>query len=56
MPEFKRCAVCGLNLPLSVMRPIQIRHQGKLMVVGICDRCREIKEAEAKRRQNEPTT
>jgi hypothetical protein len=46
--QFKRCCVCGLNLPLSVMRPIQVKHNGKLIVVGICDRCREIKEQEAK--------
>jgi hypothetical protein len=48
MPTFKQCCVCGLTLPISVMRPIQVRHQGKLIVVGICDRCREIKEQEAK--------
>jgi hypothetical protein len=53
--QFKVCCVCGLSLPINVMRPIQVRHQGKLIVVGICDRCREIKEAEAKRRKDEPT-
>jgi hypothetical protein len=47
---FKQCAVCGLTLPISIMRPIQVRHNGKLIVVGICDRCREIKEKEAKGR------
>jgi len=53
--QFRQCCVCGLNLPISVMRLIQIRHQGKLIVVGICDRCKELKETEAKRRPNETT-
>jgi hypothetical protein len=51
--QFKQCCICGLNLPINVMRPIQVKHQGKLVVIGICDRCREIKETEAKRRPNE---
>jgi len=51
--EFKRCCVCGLELPIRVMRPVQVRHQGRLIVVGICDRCREIKEAEAKGKRND---
>jgi hypothetical protein len=46
--QFKQCCVCNLTLPLSVMQPIQIRHQGKLIVVGICNRCKEIKMKEAK--------
>jgi len=46
--QFKRCVVCGLNLPLNIMQPIQVKHQGKLIVVGICDNCRERKEKEAK--------
>jgi len=50
--QFKQCAVCGLNLPINVMQPIQVRHQGKLIIVGICNRCKELKEKEA-RRQNE---
>jgi len=48
MPQFKKCAVCGLNLPVSVMRLIQIRHEGRIIVVGICDVCRIKKEQEAK--------
>jgi len=46
--QFKQCVVCGLSLPISVMRPIQVKHEGKIITVGICDRCREIKELEAK--------
>ena len=46
--QFKQCVVCRLSLPISVMRPIQVRHEGKIVTVGICDRCREIKEKEAK--------
>jgi len=48
MPIFKRCCVCGLSLPISVMRPINVRHNGKIIMVGICDVCREKKESEAK--------
>lgn len=51
--QFKQCACCGLSLPITIMRPIQVKHQGRLIVVGICDNCRIKKEAEAKRRQNE---
>jgi hypothetical protein len=47
--QFKKCCICGLTLPINVMRPIQVKHNGRLIVVGICDRCREIKEAEAKK-------
>lgn len=48
--QFKRCVVCGLDLPLSVMSPIQVKHQGKIIVVGICDTCKKRKEQEAKER------
>ena len=53
--QFKQCCVCGLNLPISVMQPIQVRHLGKLMIVGICDTCKKKKQEEAQRRPNEPT-
>lgn len=53
MPQFKRCCVCGLELPMSVLTPIQIRHEGRIITVPICLRCKELKEAEAKRRPNE---
>jgi hypothetical protein len=46
--QFKTCAVCGLSLPLSVMRPVNVRHNGKIITIDICDRCREIKEKEVK--------
>ena len=49
--QYKQCAICGLNLPISVMQPIQVRHQGKIITVGICNRCREIKENEAKEKR-----
>jgi C4-type Zn-finger protein len=52
--QFKQCAVCNLSLPINIMQPIQIRHNGKIVVVGICNRCKVKKEEEAKRRQNEP--
>lgn len=48
---FKQCYVCNLSLPLSVMQPIQIRRNGKIITVGICNRCKELKEQEAKQRR-----
>ena len=53
---FKQCCVCGLSLPISVMQPIQIRHNGKIITVGICNRCKEIKEQEAKQGRNNDTS
>ncbi len=46
MPVFKRCCVCGLVLPLSVMQPIKVKDNssGRIIVVGICSRCKEKKE------------
>ena len=55
MNTFKQCAVCGLNLPMSMMSPIKAKHNGKLILVGICNRCKERKIAEAKRRTDETT-
>jgi hypothetical protein len=49
--QFKQCCICNLNLPISIMQPIQVKNNGKIIVVGICNRCKEIKEAEAKRSQ-----
>jgi hypothetical protein len=49
--QFQRCVSCGLELPLSVLIPIQIRHQGRIMVVPICSRCKERKENEAKEKK-----
>jgi hypothetical protein len=54
--QFKKCVSCGLELPLSVLTPVQIRHQGKVIIVPLCNRCKELKEIEAKRRQNETTS
>jgi hypothetical protein len=51
--QFKKCVCCGLELPLSILVPIQVRHNGQIVTVPICSRCKEIKEAEAKRRQND---
>jgi hypothetical protein len=53
--QFKKCVCCGLELPLSVLTSIQVKHQGKIITIPICNTCREIKEAEAKRRTNETT-
>ena len=44
--QFKQCCVCGLQLPITIMQPIQVKHQGKIIVVGICNRCKEKKERE----------
>jgi hypothetical protein len=30
------------------MQPIQVRHQGRIITVGICDNCKKKKEQEAK--------
>jgi hypothetical protein len=45
--EYKRCCICGLTLPISIMQPIQTIYKGKKILVGICDRCKTIKETEA---------
>ena len=45
---YKQCVVCGLNLPISVLIPVQVRHQGKIVVVPVCERCKLRKEQEAK--------
>jgi predicted nucleic acid-binding Zn ribbon protein len=49
---FKKCVACGLELPMSVLTQVHIRHQGRIVAVTVCSRCKEIKEAEAKRGQN----
>ena len=46
--NFKQCCVCGLVLPISVIQPIQVRHEGKIIVVPLCNRCKELKEKQAK--------
>jgi len=48
MSSFKRCVSCGLILPISVLTPIQVRHEGKIIVVPLCNRCKELKEKQAK--------
>jgi hypothetical protein len=52
--QFKQCCICGLSLPINIMQPIQVRQNGKIVIVGICNRCKELKETEAKGRTNEP--
>jgi len=49
--NYKKCICCGLLLPISIMRPIPVKHQGKIIIVGICDNCRERKEKEAKQQK-----
>lgn len=49
--QFKRCVICGLNLPSNYLVPIFVRHQSKVVRVLICKNCKAKKEAEAKRRQ-----
>jgi len=53
--QFKRCISCGLTLPLNVLKPIQIRHNGKIMVVPICNTCENKKIQESKRRMTNET-
>jgi len=50
--NFKQCVVCGLSLPISVIIPIKIKHQGKILIVSICERCKQTKELEAKQNEN----
>ena len=49
--NFGQCACCGLNLPRTYLIPVLVNHQGKRIKVLICDRCKEIKEKEAKERK-----
>ena len=46
---YKQCICCKLSLPISIMSPIQIKHKGKIVTVGICDNCKAKKIAEAKK-------
>ena len=48
---YKQCCVCGLSLPINIMQPIKISHQGKIITVAICNRCKEKKEREAKEKK-----
>ena len=52
---YKQCAVCGLVLPITVMQPINVKHQGKIITVGICNSCKKRKEEESKRRMTDET-
>jgi hypothetical protein len=45
---YKECVVCKLNLPISIMQPIEVNYRGRLVVVAICENCKTKKEAEAK--------
>jgi len=56
MPIFKRCCVCNLELPISIMQPIRVRHQGRIIIVGICNRCKQIKEMEANKNNDKSTS
>jgi len=53
--QFKQCVCCGLSLPISVMQPIQVRNNNKIITVGICNNCyiKKIKESESTRNKNE---
>jgi len=46
---YNTCCVCGLVLPSSIIQPIKVKHQGKIIIVGICNICKERKEADAKK-------
>ena len=49
--QYKRCASCGLNLPISIMEPIKVNNNGRIMVVGICSVCKQKKINEAKEKK-----
>jgi len=51
MSQYRQCCVCGLNLPVSIMQPIPVKHQGKVVMVAICNRCKDKKELEAKEKR-----
>jgi len=46
---FKVCPICKLSLPLNILVPIIVHHQRKNIRVFICERCKKIKEQEAKK-------
>jgi hypothetical protein len=48
MNSYKQCVICGITLPISYLTPIQVKHQGKIVVVPICNSCKQKKEEEAK--------
>ena len=52
--QFKVCVVCNLSLPISVMQPIPVQQNGKTIIVGICDSCKEkrIKKSKEKYEKN----
>jgi len=45
---FKKCVVCGLLIPINLMQAIQVKHQGRIITVGICNPCKQRKESESK--------
>ena len=45
--QFKQCIICNLNLPISIMQPIQVNNNGRIIVVSICDNCKERKKQES---------
>jgi hypothetical protein len=51
--QFAECPICHLNLPRNILVPIIVKHQGKIMTVLICERCKKNKEEESTRRKNE---
>ena len=46
---YKQCVVCKLMFPISYIIPIIVNYQGKRAKVFICENCKTIKEAEAKK-------
>ena len=46
--QYKKCVICGLELPITVLVPVQVRHQGQIRVVPVCEVCKKRKEAEVK--------
>jgi hypothetical protein len=51
--QFRKCVCCQLELPLSVLTPVEVRHQGRKILTLICNVCKKLKQEEAIRRQNE---
>lgn len=48
--NFKQCAICGLNVPIFMAKPIVINNKGELIRVTICSLCEVKKMKEAKER------
>lgn len=46
--DYAQCPICNLSLPITILVPIKVKHQGRIITVLICENCKHKKEAEAK--------